>query len=210
MQLMAMTKWEANITCYRCGQKGYYRKDCPSSTGTSPVPDQTPMYSPPTIVKQLGTASYVVSQSNSVIILKELPKSKQMNWKLRKSMQQIPPKQNHPTQPKVTKPTMSSKEVTAKTSAIGKNYVWFAPETTPSNSIKTVTPVWKTTPTIATIDVQDDEVVLIETENGEVTSTEDEIGNPSEIPPLRKNWVLNDYSQTYKLCRRTLFFTRTC
>ena len=33
----------ANLTCHKCGQKGHYRKDCPSSAGTGPVLDHTLM-----------------------------------------------------------------------------------------------------------------------------------------------------------------------
>ena len=67
----------ANITCYTCGQNGHYRKDCPSSAGTSLVPDQTltkPMYSPPTTVEQMVTVPFAVPQSSLVAILKELAK----------------------------------------------------------------------------------------------------------------------------------------
>ena len=42
-----------NITCNKCSQKAYYRKDCPSSAGTSLVPENSltmPRYSPPTTV----------------------------------------------------------------------------------------------------------------------------------------------------------------
>ena len=31
----------ANITCSKCSQNGHYRKDCPSSAGTGPLPDKT-------------------------------------------------------------------------------------------------------------------------------------------------------------------------
>ena len=46
------------LTCFKCNQKGNYRKDCPNSTGTSPVPDQSssmPTYSPLTMVTQTVT-----------------------------------------------------------------------------------------------------------------------------------------------------------
>ena len=36
----------ATITCYKCRQKGHYRKDCPYSTGTSSVLDQNMSYIP--------------------------------------------------------------------------------------------------------------------------------------------------------------------
>ena len=65
--------------CYKHGQKGHYRKNCPRSAGTSPGPDQNIQaqpYSPPTTVTQTVTASYAVTQSNFVTILKELPKAK--------------------------------------------------------------------------------------------------------------------------------------
>ena len=71
---------------------------------------------------------------------------------------------------------MTPKTVTPKTSTIGKKTVLFAPKTTPSTSIKTVTPVQKLTPTVATTDVQDYDVVIM-TEDNEVTLMEDEIGN---------------------------------
>ena len=69
----------ANITCSKCGQKGHFRKENPNSIGTSPVPDQTSIYSAPTTMTQMATASYVVPQSILVTILKELAKAKQMN-----------------------------------------------------------------------------------------------------------------------------------
>ena len=72
----------ANITCYKCVQRGHYRKCCPSSAGTSQVLDQTlttSMYSPPTTVTQTMTVSCAALQSSLVIILKELVKTKQRN-----------------------------------------------------------------------------------------------------------------------------------
>ena len=50
-------KWPnetVQVSNYKCGQKGWYGKDCPNSTGTGPVPDQILTYSPLTTV----TASY--------------------------------------------------------------------------------------------------------------------------------------------------------
>ena len=69
----------ANITCYKCDQKGNYRNGCPNSGGTNPVPDQTSMYGLPTTVTQMVTAFYVVPQSSLVTILKELGTAKQTN-----------------------------------------------------------------------------------------------------------------------------------
>ena len=66
----------ANITCFKWSQKGNYEKDCPKSTGTSQVLDQTSSmltYSPPTVVKQTVTTSYAnLILCNLVTILKEL------------------------------------------------------------------------------------------------------------------------------------------
>ena len=53
-------QWLANITCYKCGQKDLYRKDCPKSACTSPGPYQKMLmqpYSPPTTVTQMVTAT---------------------------------------------------------------------------------------------------------------------------------------------------------
>ena len=55
--------------------------------------------------------------------------------------------------------------------------------------------------TNASCDVQDDEEVVIVAEEDDVTLTEDEIGIFSRIPPLMKNWVLNDFRQICRLCR---------
>ena len=84
------------ITCYKCGWKSLCRKDCPSLTCTIPVPDQNPTCSPPTTVKQTVTASYAVLQSTLVTILKEIWIVKQNNQQLRKSIQQLSPKQTPP------------------------------------------------------------------------------------------------------------------
>ena len=43
------------------------------------------------------------------------------------------------------------------------------------------------TPTMATIDVQDDEEVVTVIEDDEVTLTEDEFGKFSKIAPLKEN-----------------------
>ena len=56
--------------------KGHYRKDCPNSTGTSPVPDQTSTYKPPTTVTQTLRPSYAVPQSSLVTILEGVSGSK--------------------------------------------------------------------------------------------------------------------------------------
>ena len=62
--------------------KGNYRKDCPTSAGTSPSLDQNmpvQFYSPPTTVTQTVTASYAVSQTGLVTIQKELAEVNQTN-----------------------------------------------------------------------------------------------------------------------------------
>ena len=68
-----------SITFNKCGHTGHYRNNCTYSTGISLAPDQTPMHSPPTIVTHMVTASYAMSQSSWVTILKELTKVKKMN-----------------------------------------------------------------------------------------------------------------------------------
>ena len=101
---------EATITCCKCGKKGHYRKDSPNATGTSPIWDQTPTYSHPPPVTQTIIVSYAVPQTSVVAILKEVVKTKQSNWQLRKSIQQTLPKQTPPlAQPAVTKPTTTPK-----------------------------------------------------------------------------------------------------
>ena len=82
----------ASLTCYKCSQKAQYRNDCPSSAGTSPVLDKTltvPMYSLPTAVMHIVTASYALPQSSLVTIPKEAAKEKQANLQFRKSVQNI-------------------------------------------------------------------------------------------------------------------------
>ena len=57
----------ANVTCFKYGQKGHYRKDCPNSAGTSLLPDKTSSMqncSPPTTVIQTVTSLYAVPQSS--------------------------------------------------------------------------------------------------------------------------------------------------
>ena len=53
--------------------------------------------------------------------------------------------------------------------------------------MKVVTSIWKPIFTLMTIDVQNYEEVFIMTEDDEAIYTDDEIGNLSKIPPLRKN-----------------------
>ena len=87
------------------------------------------------------------------------------------------PKTPFPAQPAVTKLTTTPKTVTTKASAIGKKTAQLAPKTTASNPVKTVTPLWKPTPTVTGIDTQHDKEVVIVAEGNEVTLTEDKIGN---------------------------------
>ena len=65
---------------------------------------------------------------------------------------------------------------TALHNTIGKKAAWFVAKPTNSSSKKVVTPIQKPAPVVATICVQDDEVVLV-TKDNRVMLTEDEIGN---------------------------------
>ena len=70
------------------------------------------------------TALYAVLQSSLVTVLKEVAKAKQINQKLRKSIQPKPQK-SPPMQPTVAKLTLIPKALTANSFAINKNIVWF-------------------------------------------------------------------------------------
>ena len=131
----------ANMICYKCGQKGQYRKDYTNSICISPVLDQNLMYTLPTTLTQMVMASYAVPSVVLVTILKELAKAKQMNQQLRKSIQQTPSKQTPLMQPEVTRLSTTLKVVTTKSSTISKKTVQFTPKTTPNSSVKMVTPI---------------------------------------------------------------------
>ena len=72
---------------------------------------------------------------------------------------------------------MTLKAVRTKTSTFGKKTVQFAPKTTPSSSVKTVTHKQKQTPTVDTIDVKDDEEAGTVTEDDIASLTEDKVAN---------------------------------
>ena len=145
--LLEMTQIQqrlANTTYYKSDQQGHYRKDCFSSAGRTPMPDQTPttpMYSPPTIGTQMVKVSYAVSQSKLMACLNEATRANQTNQQLRKSIQEMPSKQNLSTQPLVNKSNVTPKTVTTKTSPFGKKTVQFAPKPTISRSKMAVTSI---------------------------------------------------------------------
>ena len=64
-----------------------------------------------------------------------------------------------------------------KTYSVGKKTAQFTAKPIISNPTKTVTSVWKTTPILSNIDVQDKDDIAISTDDDEVILTEDEIGN---------------------------------
>ena len=75
------------LLVFLCGHKSHYMRDCPNSTGPSPAPSQTltmSTYSPPTVISQMETACFTVTQSSLVTILKELMKIKQANNQVKK------------------------------------------------------------------------------------------------------------------------------
>ena len=110
-------------------------------------------------------------------ILKKLAKVKNNNLTIKKDYSVNTTKITPPVLPTGTKSAMPPKVVTTKTSATGKKTGLFAPKTTPSSPVKTVTPVQKSTPIVATTDVQNGEEVIIVTEDDEVTLTKDYSGN---------------------------------
>ena len=97
----------------------------------------------------------------------------------------MPSKQNPTTQPTATKLTVTPKSVTltTKTSAIDNETVQFMPKPANRSFMKAVTLTQKLSTTVAAIDVQDDEEVVIVTEDDQLTLTEDEIGNLFQILP---------------------------
>ena len=101
------------MTCCKCGQKGHYGKDFPSSTGTILVAEQNVTYSPPA----------TVIQSSLVVILRELVKPSRPTNNQEKVFNNHSQNRLPPAQTAVTKLTMTPKAVTAKPSAIGKKTV---------------------------------------------------------------------------------------
>ena len=81
-----------------------------------------PVYSPPMMVTQTVTASYAISQSSLVPVLKEHTKAKQKNPQLRKNVLPVPPMQTATLQSTRTRPTATLKVVTAMTPTIGKRW----------------------------------------------------------------------------------------
>ena len=61
------------------------------------------------------------------------------------------------------------KVVTLKDPAIGRKTVWFVPKCTNSSSTKIVTSILKLMSNVATIDIQDDDDVVIVAKDDEVT-----------------------------------------
>ena len=59
------------------------------------------------------------------------------------------------------------------------------------------------TPTVALIDAQNDKEVFVVTDDNVLALTEDEIGNlfQDNSPPLKKNWVLNDFRLICRFCK---------
>ena len=127
--------------------------------------------------------------------------AEQMNWQLRKAGQQTTSKLSSTANLIATKWTISPKTVTTNMTVIGKKPVQFVPKTTNSSSTKAMRSIQNLTHTVATVDVKDDEEIVIVSENDEVILTEDEIGNISKIP-LRRNWVMNDFRQICSLCEK--------
>ena len=52
---------------------------------------------------------------------------------------------------------------------------------------------------MATTDVQNDQEIVLVTEDDDITLMKDEIRNFSNIPPLKKNLVVNDFRLIFRL-----------
>ena len=119
MWLLEMIKWDDidwQISHFKCRYKGNYREDCLKSAGRSQALDHnTPVesHSLSKIVTQTVAASYAVSQSSLVTILKIL-KRPNTNCQLRKNVQVTQPKQHAAPQPVVTKLVITTKVVPTK------------------------------------------------------------------------------------------------